>query len=125
MRPGGRIVNLSSVASHLGKFGPTISDAFRSATAIEDVDALMDEFEQASQEGTAKSAGWPDPYSVSKAGINAATRVLAKENPGIAINCCCPGESTRRDVIDEQVGAVLIWDPSSVDLQKLLVSTED
>jgi carbonyl reductase 1 len=30
-------------------------------------------------------------YSFSKAALNAATRLLARENPGLLINSCCPG----------------------------------
>jgi carbonyl reductase 1 len=33
----------------------------------------------------------PKSYQVSKALINALTVVLAKENPGVMVNCCCPG----------------------------------
>lgn len=30
-------------------------------------------------------------YSVSKACVNALTATLARENPGLVVNCCCPG----------------------------------
>jgi carbonyl reductase 1 len=30
-------------------------------------------------------------YSVSKACVNAITAILARENPGLIINACCPG----------------------------------
>src|ERR1700761_223743 len=30
-------------------------------------------------------------YAFSKACINALTRILARENPGLLINACCPG----------------------------------
>jgi len=30
-------------------------------------------------------------YSVSKACVNAITAILARENPGLVINACCPG----------------------------------
>ena len=42
--------------------------------------------------GTERQHGWPQQaYSVSKACINALTAVLARENPGLIINACCPG----------------------------------
>jgi NAD(P)-dependent dehydrogenase (short-subunit alcohol dehydrogenase family) len=91
IQDGGRIVTLSSVASHLDKFDSTLADRYRAASSLDQVDALIAEFEKASKEGKAKSSGWPDPYSVSKASINAMTRILAKANPGVKINCCCPG----------------------------------
>lgn len=93
MQKDSRIVHLSSVASHLNKFSSSLAERYRSASSIADVDSLVAEFEQASQDGSAKSGGWPDPYSVSKASINAMTRIQAKENPDIKINCCCPGTS--------------------------------
>lgn len=45
---------------------------------------------------TETESGWGGPgraYSVSKALINAFTRVLARqeEAQGVVINCCCPG----------------------------------
>jgi carbonyl reductase 1 len=30
-------------------------------------------------------------YFTSKAALNAGTRILARENPQLFINCCCPG----------------------------------
>ena len=35
---------------------------------------------------------WPPlAYQVSKAALNAGTRILARDNPDLLINCCCPG----------------------------------
>lgn len=30
-------------------------------------------------------------YDVSKAAENAITMILARDNPGLLVNCCCPG----------------------------------
>lgn len=36
--------------------------------------------------------GWPPmTYFTSKAALNAGTRILARDNPDLLINCCCPG----------------------------------
>lgn len=46
------------------------------------------------KEGTAKAKGWSSPpagYRVSKAAMNAYTRLLAKKNPTFRVNCVCPG----------------------------------
>ncbi|ROV90084.1 hypothetical protein VMCG_09793 [Cytospora schulzeri] len=42
--------------------------------------------------GVANEHGWPPmTYFTSKAALNAATRILARDNPHLLINCCCPG----------------------------------
>ena len=44
------------------------------------------------KQGTTKEDGWNAyPYSVSKACLNAVTIILARENPHLLINACCPG----------------------------------
>ncbi|CAD6576397.1 MAG: hypothetical protein TREMPRED_001674 [Tremellales sp. Tagirdzhanova-0007] len=92
MRADARIINVSSVASHLRPFGTARANQFRSCRSINNVDALVAEFEQSySQTSSVGRSRWPDPYSVSKACINAMTRVMARENPNVLINCCCPG----------------------------------
>ena len=40
----------------------------------------------------ADQRGWPQSaYSVSKAGLNALTRILARELPRLHVNAVCPG----------------------------------
>jgi carbonyl reductase 1 len=89
----GRIVNLSSVASTLKPFSAEVQNRFRSVSSIRELHDLMDEYEEAVNEGKDSEAGFPTQrsYSVSKAAINAYTAILAKENSGKLINCCCPG----------------------------------
>lgn len=45
--------------------------------------------------GKSKESGWPGGYSAgyaaTKAAQTALTRILARENPNLLINCCCPG----------------------------------
>lgn len=94
MRPKtGRIVNLSSVGSSLKPFGPELQTRFRNVRTYDELESLALEFEYAVHNGTEADAGWPSQraYSVSKACVNGLTSILAKENPDIAINCCCPG----------------------------------
>lgn len=91
-----RIVNVSSTACSLSNYSTPIQSAFRGVTSLSDVDALADSYTNAVAEGAQvqKAAGFGSPpmsYQVSKALVNALTVVLAKENPEVAINCCCPG----------------------------------
>lgn len=46
------------------------------------------------QTSTENASGFGPPqrsYSVSKSLVNALTALLARQNPNLAINCCCPG----------------------------------
>ncbi|KAI4255240.1 MAG: hypothetical protein LQ352_002684 [Teloschistes flavicans] len=47
---------------------------------------------EAADSGTESRFGWKSQaYGVTKAATNAMTAVLARENPGLTINACCPG----------------------------------
>jgi carbonyl reductase 1 len=91
-----RIVNVSSTGSKLGIHGKAMQERFRSVQTVQDVDALADEYLKLYKE---KKLGGSDfgsgniSYQVSKACVNALTKVLAKEyqETGLLINCCCPG----------------------------------
>lgn len=91
-----RIVNVSSTACQLNNYDQKIQDRFHAVKNIADIDALADEYVEAVHAGASaqKDAGFGSPpksYQVSKALINALTVVLARENPDVMINCCCPG----------------------------------
>jgi len=59
---------------------------------LSDLEAMMDEYQAAADNGTERRNGWPkQAYAVSKAAMNALTATLARENAGLVINCCCPG----------------------------------
>ncbi|KAJ8441539.1 hypothetical protein Cgig2_026340 [Carnegiea gigantea] len=60
----------------------------------EKIDEVLKEFLKDFKEGSHKTKGWPTflpPYFMSKAALNAYTRILAKKHPSIIINCLCPG----------------------------------
>ncbi|XP_062030613.1 (+)-neomenthol dehydrogenase-like [Rosa rugosa] len=60
----------------------------------EKVDKLVEEFLEDVKQDSIKSKGWPldiSAYIVSKAALNAYTRVMAKKYPHIAINAVGPG----------------------------------
>ncbi|KAF7137491.1 hypothetical protein RHSIM_Rhsim07G0018300 [Rhododendron simsii] len=92
-----RIVNVSSSMGKL-KFIPServqgvLNDA---ETLTEDtIHELLNEFLQDFMENSLESKGWPtflSAYIVSKAAMNAYTRILAEKYPTFRINCVCPG----------------------------------
>ncbi|MED6130935.1 hypothetical protein PIB30_005223 [Stylosanthes scabra] len=60
----------------------------------ERVDEVLNEFMKDFKEGSLEGKGWPKAlgaYIVSKAAMNAYTRILAKKLPTFCINCVCPG----------------------------------
>ena len=60
----------------------------------EKVDKVVEGFLEDVKENLIYTKGWPINISaniVSKAALNAYTRVLARKYPKIAINCVCPG----------------------------------
>ncbi|PWY93210.1 NAD(P)-binding protein [Aspergillus sclerotioniger CBS 115572] len=95
MRPNGRIVNLSSQSGQLKYFHPRLQERFlHPDLTLEQLAALIEEYSSTVSNGTAAAiaAGWPAlTYFTSKAALNAATRILARDNPHLLINCCCPG----------------------------------
>lgn len=55
---------------------------------------MLRKFLQDFQQGSLESEGWPaylSAYMVSKATLNAYTRIAANKYPGIKINSVCPG----------------------------------
>ncbi|KAL2892272.1 (+)-neomenthol dehydrogenase [Bienertia sinuspersici] len=60
----------------------------------ERIDEILSEFLRDFQDGSFKEKGWPKimaAYIVSKVALSAYTRILAKKNPSVMINCICPG----------------------------------
>ncbi|KAI4238009.1 MAG: hypothetical protein L6R40_005820 [Gallowayella cf. fulva] len=108
----GRIVNVSSTGSSLSGYSKEIQDRFRSPKmTLQDLEQMMNEyqvsaipanhsysenpefrFQEAANNGTESRNGWKSQaYGVTKAAENAMTAVLARDNPGLIINACCPG----------------------------------
>lgn len=60
----------------------------------EKIDEVLNKFLKDFKEGSLETKGWPlflPAYKVSKAAMNAYTRVVAKDYPTFRINCVCPG----------------------------------
>ena len=87
-----RLVNVASWAGRL-RGAPAIQSALTSPDlSVARLSELMGGFVKAAEGGTHLSEGWPDTcYGVSKLGLIALTRVLAKEEPTIMVNSADPG----------------------------------
>ncbi|XP_021833915.1 (+)-neomenthol dehydrogenase-like [Prunus avium] len=92
-----RIVNVSSDLSKLMNFPngwpkEVLSDA--ESLTEERIDAVLAEHLEDFKQGFVENKSWPalfPPYTVSKAAVNAYTRILAKKYPNFYINCVSPG----------------------------------
>ncbi|KAG8450234.1 hypothetical protein GDO86_002761 [Hymenochirus boettgeri] len=101
MKPHGRVVNVSSMASYmaLGKCGPELQQVFRSDTITEEeLVKLMEKFVEDTKNGNHQQQGWPNTaYGVSKIGVTVLSRIQARSinekrnGDGILLNACCPG----------------------------------
>ncbi|KAF1846306.1 NAD(P)-binding protein [Cucurbitaria berberidis CBS 394.84] len=96
IRPGARIVNVTSGYNALSTYGPELQTQFRGATTITDIDALAKRYLEDMSSGldAQQSAGWGPgarSYKVSKALNSILTVVLARQHPDVLVNCCCPG----------------------------------
>nr|POE79723.1 carbonyl reductase [nadph] 1 [Quercus suber] len=90
-----RIVNVSSVASALKSYSHAIKSQLRDpAITLSTIADLRDHYLSAVNEHSEEASGWFGPgrsYSVSKAFINAMTIAIARDNPQMLVNACCPG----------------------------------
>ncbi|XP_034202747.1 (+)-neomenthol dehydrogenase-like isoform X1 [Prunus dulcis] len=92
-----RIVNVSSGASKLTNFPNAWAKEVPSdaeSLTEERIDAVVSGFLEDFKQGSLDSKSWPPifpPYSVSKAAVNAYTRILANRYPSFCINAVSPG----------------------------------
>ncbi|KAJ5201674.1 uncharacterized protein N7498_006337 [Penicillium cinerascens] len=93
MCKSGRTINVSSQSGQLKYFHPRLQAQFlKPDLTLTELDALVGEYSGSADQNTATALGWPPlAYFTSKAALNAATRILARQNPHLLINCCCPG----------------------------------
>ncbi|KAL2477843.1 (+)-neomenthol dehydrogenase [Forsythia ovata] len=92
-----RIVNVSSSMGKLksipSEWARTVLSDAENLTE-ESIDQVLNEFLKDFKEGTLEANGWPlfsSAYILSKAAMNANTRILAKKYPHFRINCVSPG----------------------------------
>ncbi|KAL6341968.1 hypothetical protein AAG906_038214 [Vitis piasezkii] len=93
----GRIVNVSA---GLGKLEFVSNERVRmelndvDVLSVERLDEIVNEFLNDVKEDRLHDRGWPtqtSAYTISKAAVNAYTRIVAKSYPSLPINCVCPG----------------------------------
>ncbi|PSS04333.1 (+)-neomenthol dehydrogenase [Actinidia chinensis var. chinensis] len=91
------IVNVSSGRGKLknipSKWAKGVLNDVESLTE-EKVDEVLNKFLKDFQENSIETGGWPtvlSAYTVSKAAVNAYTRIAAKKYPNFRVNCVCPG----------------------------------
>ncbi|KAI3796570.1 hypothetical protein L1987_39248 [Smallanthus sonchifolius] len=92
-----RIVNVSSSMGKLkglkNEWAKGILSDIDNLTE-EKIDEVLDEYLKDYKDGSLEAKGWPpsmSAYILSKAAMNAYTRILAKKYPSFSINCVCPG----------------------------------
>lgn len=90
---GGNLVMVSSGMGELNAYSPAIKARFLDeALSLEGLQSLVGEFERGVAQGTHEAAGWPSSaYRVSKAALNALTRILARRGARVRVNAVCPG----------------------------------
>ena len=89
-----RIINIASAAGRLTILqSQSLVNEFTSSTlSISKLSSLMNQFVTSVQDGTHTTNGWPNTcYGVSKLGIIALTKVLARQYPQMKINSIDPG----------------------------------
>lgn len=97
LRSGGRVVNVSSGMGELSCLGPRLRARFADPDLTrEDLVTLVESFERDVESGAHTEHGWPSSaYRVSKAALNALTRIyareLAEDARRIRVNAACPG----------------------------------
>jgi len=103
LKPGARVVNMSSSAGFLGHIGKT-GDAAKAESlkaklasetlTREELDGLMDNFVETAEAGSHGSHGWPNStYVVSKIGWSALSRIQHREME----------QDTRKDIVVNHV----------------------
>jgi len=90
---GGNVVMVSSGMGELNAYSSAIKARFLDeALGVDGLVALVGEFAAAVKNGQHEAAGWPSSaYRVSKAALNALTRILARQSARLHVNAICPG----------------------------------
>ena len=107
-----RVVNVASAAGRL-RGSQQIQDRFTAdCLKVSALSALMDDFVSDAEGGVHAENGWPNTcYGVSKMGMIALTRVLAREEPKLMVNSADPGfcatdQNQNQGYISAEEGAI-------------------
>lgn len=90
---GGNVVMVSSGMGELNAYSPAIKARFLDeGLDVAGLLALVSEFAAGVKAGRHEAEGWPSSaYRVSKAALNALTRILARQSSRLHVNAVCPG----------------------------------
>lgn len=89
-----KIVNVASMAGHLRilNANPNLKRAFAEASSVADLNTLARSFVDDVKAGSHAARGFPNScYGMSKLCLVAFTKIMAKLEPEMQVNCCCPG----------------------------------
>ena len=108
-----RVINVASAAGRLTILrSQDLVDKFTSNTlTVSELSTLMEQFVIDVQKGSHEQKGWPNTcYGMSKLGIIALTKILARENEGMLINSVDPGycktdQNNNQGTVDPADGA--------------------
>lgn len=91
--PGGRIINICSVAGKLSIIrSPELRARFEQASSTKELDSLAEKFVEDVKAGRHSQEGWPTSmYGVSKLLESMYSRVLAQQLPRVMVNAVHPG----------------------------------
>lgn len=86
-----RIVNVSSVGST--SLSPAKKKELAACSTLDQIEKFGDTYLKAVADERVAEEDWPvgKSYSVSKAMLNSATSVMAREHANVLVNACCPG----------------------------------
>jgi NAD(P)-dependent dehydrogenase (short-subunit alcohol dehydrogenase family) len=92
---GGNITMVSSGMGELTAYSPELKARFlEPSLSIKGLLALVGEFQDQVKTAQHTAHGWPSSaYRVSKAALNALTRILARDSSRLRVNAVCPGWS--------------------------------
>jgi len=90
---GGNVVMVSSGMGELNAYSAQVKARFLDERLdVDGLVALVGEFAAGVRAGRHEAEGWPSSaYRVSKAALNALTRILARQSGRLHINAVCPG----------------------------------
>jgi len=90
---GGSVVMVSSGMGELSAYSPELRARFEDERlSVEGLLTMLREFADRVMAGTHTQHGWPSSaYRVSKAALNALTRILARASNRVHVNSVCPG----------------------------------
>ena len=107
------VVSVASMTGHL-KILPSKERKLQFTDpnlSIDQLESLMNEFVLDVKTGVHSERGWPNScYGMSKLGVIAMTKVLARDEPDVLITSCCPGYcvtdmTSRRGQLTAEEGA--------------------